>query len=252
MGKLSGKNALVTGGASGLGKAFCLRLAELGANVAVVDTSVPDKIRDEISAKGVKVCKAEGDIADPLFVADAVKAAAQEIGEISVLVCNSDDFGYDLDAQKASTADLSNFDAFFNKNVKGMMIAVQAVVPMMKENHYGKIVTVSSHLGIEALDNGGNAPYGAAMAAIRNYTLAASAELGPYGITVNTIAPGWIELEPDQFKGSQKDDCIAMVSLERLGTPDDCTGVLEFLVTDLSGFVTGNIVEVTGGTTFKQ
>jgi len=252
MSKLSGKTALVTSGAFGLGREFALRLALLGADVAVLDTVVPPEMLETIRALGVKACKVEGDIGNPEFVIDAISNIEQQLGEISVCVCDSDGFGGDFESQTALTSDMIGFDALFDKNVKGMMNVVRAVAPTMKKNRYGKIVTVSSHTGIESLENGANAQYGAAMAAVRSFTASAAAELGPHGITVNCIAPGWIELPTVQLDRDRRDYCIATTSLGRMGTPADCAGVLEFLVTELSGFVTGTTIEVTGGTTKKQ
>ncbi len=268
MGKLSGKVALVTGGARGLGRAYALRLAELGADVGVIDINLhsykdfakeesaltADTVVEEIRAMGVKAAGAEADISNKEQVDAAVKKIADELGDIDICVCNAGGGSGEFWQNTASTLNFDEYHKIMGRNLDGMIYTVNAVAPMMKKNKYGKIVTVSSHNGIEIGHRGGYVHYATAKAAIRFYTLAASVDLGPYGITVNCIAPGYIATGRlmDQFVKAGVEKYTNHTSLKRLGTPEDCANVVEFLTTDLSDFVTGVTIAVTGGTTQKQ
>ena len=268
MGKLSGKVALVTGGARGLGRAYALHLAELGADVGIIDIDLhsyqafegekalltADTTMDEIRAMSRRSAGAEANIADREAVFAAVQKIASELGDISICVCNAGGGSGSFDENTPSQMDFDQWKLVMERNLYGMVYTVNAVAPMMKKNHYGKIITVSSHAGIETTHNGGYSHYGTAKAAIRYFTLMASAELGPYGINVNCIAPGWIATGRlmEQFKKSGEEYYNSCTSLRRLGTPEDCAKVVEFFATDLSDFVTGVTIQVTGGTTNKQ
>lgn len=268
MGKLSGKTALVTGGARGLGREYALRLASLGADVGIIDIDLKSyeafagekalltagTTMDEIKAMGVRSCGEAADVSDRNALVAAVEKISQELGDISICVCNAGGGSGAFDENTPANMDFAQFDLVFDRNFKGMMHTINAVAPVMKKNRYGKIITVSSHAGLETTHSGGYAHYGTAKAAIKFFTLMASAELGPYGITVNCIAPGWIATGRlvEQFKKAGEEYYNKNTSLRRLGTPGDCAGVVEFFATDLSDFVTGITLEITGGTTHKQ
>jgi 3-oxoacyl-[acyl-carrier protein] reductase len=268
MGKLSGKVALVTGGARGLGREYALRLASLGADVGIIDIDLhsynafegekalltADTTMDEIRALGRRSFGVEADISKRDQVYSAVEKIAKELGDISICVCNAGGGSGGFTENTPTTLDFDQWDMVMGRNLNGMVYTINAVAPMMKKNKFGKIVTVSSHAGIETTHNGGYAHYSTAKAAIRFFTLMTSAELGPYGITVNCIAPGWIATGRliEQFKKAGVEYYNNCTSLRRLGTPEDCAKVVEFFTTDLSDFVTGVTVQITGGTTNKQ
>jgi 3-oxoacyl-[acyl-carrier protein] reductase len=139
-------------------------------------------------------------------------------------------------------------------NLYGTIYCCNAVAPIMKEQRSGKIVTVSSVAGISPANDGGYAHYGAAKAAIAHYTRYLAQDLGPFGITANCIAPGTIgtgRIMQTVIPGSARAnrDPAARIALKRIGTVEDCARVVEFLVTDLSDYVTGQLIAIDGGLT---
>ncbi len=266
--KLIGKTALVTGAARGLGRTYALHLARLGADVGVIDVDLESwrayeqeaaamtapTTMDEIRALGRRSAGAPADVGDFRQVEAAVSAIVAELGDIDILVCNA---GGGIGGQKenpASAMDLEQYHAVIDRNLHGTVNTVTAVAPMMKRRRSGRIVTVCSQAGIGITREGTFAHYGTAKAAIRQYTQYLSADLGPFGINVNCLAPGFIMTAriSDLFMSSpEAPTYIAHTSLRRFGTPDDCAKVVEFLVTDLSDFVTGACIDVTGGTVDK-
>lgn len=135
------------------------------------------------------------------------------------------------------------------RNLYGTVNTVTAVAPMMKKKRYGKIVTVASQAGIQATPDGSYAHYGSAKAGIIMYTKYLAQELGSYGITVNCIAPGYIGTGRlmEDFKKIGIENITKNIALKRIGTPEDCSRVIEFLTTDLSDYVTGTVLDVGGG-----
>src|SRR5579871_3617522 len=207
MGKLSGQVAIVTGGGRGLGRAYALRLAGLGANVAICDLDLKsykefeaeakamtgDSTVAEIEALGVKSLGYEVDVADQKAVEAMVADIKKKFGRVDILVCNAGGGrGRPLDT-KASTLDPSLLHLVVGMNLYGTVYFVNAVAPIMKEQRYGKIVTVSSVAGTTPSADGGYAHYGAAKAAIAHYTRYLAHDLGQYNITANCIAPGTID-----------------------------------------------------------
>jgi 3-oxoacyl-[acyl-carrier protein] reductase len=268
MGKLDGKVAVVTGGGRGLGRAYALRLAGLGANVALCDLDLKsyrefeaeakamtaDSTVAEIAALGVKALGYEFDVTDQAKVAAMVKDVHAKWGRIDVLVCNAGGGrGRPVDT-KASTLDPSLLHLVIGMNLYGTIYFVNAVAPIMKEQRSGKIVTVSSVAGISPSADGGYAHYGAAKAAIAHYTKYLAQDLGQYGITANCIAPGIIatgRIMASVIPGSARAnrDPAARVALKRVGTVEDCARVVEFLTTELSDYVTGTVIPIDGGLT---
>lgn len=266
MGKLTGKVALVTGGARGLGRYYALRLASLGADVGIIDINLhsyadfegetslmtADTVMDEIKAMGLKSFGAEADITSKEQTAEAVKKIVDKLGDISIVVCNAGGGSGALNENTGSNLDFNQYKTVMARNLDGTINTVMAVAPIMKKNGYGKIITVASHTGLAIPQSAGYCHYGMAKAAIMYYTLNLATELGPYGITANCVAPGIIVTGrlAKAYDESEK-SVIAATSLRRLGTPEDCAKVVEFLATDLSDFVTGETILVTGGTTGK-
>ncbi len=266
MGKLDGKVAIVTGAARGLGRAYARRLAGLGAKVAVVDVNLrsyeefaaeaKDMTADgtvaEIEAMGGAALGLEVDVRDR----EAVEAMAARIvnawGRIDVLVANAGGGrGRPIDT-KASTLDPALLRLVVEMNLFGTIYSCNAVAPIMKEQHSGKIITVSSVAGTAPSADGGYAHYGAAKAGIAHYTRYLAQDLGPFGITANCIAPGVIatgRIMQTVIPGSSQSnrDRAELVALRRLGTVEDCAKVVEFLATDLSDYVTGAVIPIDGG-----
>jgi 3-oxoacyl-[acyl-carrier protein] reductase len=266
MGKLDGQVAIVTGGGRGLGRAYAHRLASLGAKVALCDLNLKSYAEFEIEAKAmtgdstVAEIEAQGgsalgyelDVNDEKAVNAMVADVAKKWGRIDILVCNAGGGRGKPMETKASTLDPALLHLVVGMNLYGTIYFVNAVAPHMKERKFGKIVTVSSTAGLSPSPDGGYAHYGAAKAAIAHYTRYLAQELGPFGINANCIAPGVIAtgrimttVIPGSANGNR--DQSRRMALRRAGTVDDCAKVVEFLCTDLSDYVTGQVIAIDGG-----
>jgi 3-oxoacyl-[acyl-carrier protein] reductase len=266
MGKLDGKTAIVTGAARGLGRAYAKRLAGLGAKIAVVDLSLKSyeefdaEAKDmtagdtvaEIEAAGGTAIGIELDVCDAAAVAAMVERVVAAWGRVDVLVANAGGGrGRPLDT-KATTLDPALLQLVIGMNLYGTVYCCNAVGPVMKAQHSGKIITVSSVAGLSASPDGGYAHYGAAKAAIAHYTRYLAQDLGPHGVTANCIAPGVIatgRIMATVLPGSStaNQNRAEQIALRRIGTVEDCARVIEFLATDLSDYVTGAVIPIDGG-----
>ena len=247
--KLAGKVALVTGAGRGLGRAYALHIARLGADVVVNDIRMTvhqeydeeltaESVPDEIAALGVRSLGIEADVTQEDQVGGMFEQIEEAFGRLDILVTNA---GGALFGRR-------DFRETMDLNFMGTVLCCQAAGEIMKRQRSGKIVTVGSQAGL--MGNPGQ-PYSAAKAAVTHYTRCLAVELGPFNINVNCIAPGWIlssraiaQGRADEEKRAELEKRIA---LGRLGMPEDCSKVVEFLVTDLSDYVTGQTICVCGG-----
>lgn len=262
--RLDGKTALVTGAARGLGRAYAIRLAELGANVGVIDIDLKsykafegeeklmtaETTMDEVRALGVKSAGAEADITNREQVFAAVKKIEEELGPIDIVVCNAGGGMGAPDGNKAANMNWEQFYAVTERNYYGTVYTCNAVVPGMMERGYGKVINVISVGGLVANSDGSYAHYGSAKAAIRHYTMLLAQQAGRHNVTVNAIAPGFIATGRliENYKKAGEGTFLRNVAMKRFGTVEDCANVIEFLATDLSSYVNGAVIEVTGGT----
>lgn len=258
--KLSGKVALVTGSARGLGRAYALRLASLGADVVINDVNMDaarefaeeltaPTVVEEIQAAGRRSLGIVADVTDQAQVNRMVEQIVREFGRLDILVNNA---GGALvkGPSYASSVPESDFRRMMDINLMGTIFCCQAASVPMKEQRSGKIVNVGSQAGLRSTSGGGTA-YSVAKAAIQHYTRKLASELGPYNVNVNCIAPAWILSSRAIASGRGSPETRARleqeIALQRLGTPEDCAKVVEFLVTDLSDYVTGQVISVCGG-----
>ena len=276
--KLAGKVALITGGARGLGRGYALRLAGLGAAIAIIDRNLKGyevydfekkqmtapTVMDECEALGVRAMGLEVDLTDRAVTEKAVAEVVKKMGRIDITICNvgggTVKFADELKPGEtgpgrkgeAETGDIVTtgtpsdcpqeaLTRVLDINLMTCMYTCMAVAPYMKKQKSGKIVTVASVGGLVAM--GGYHPYGTAKAAIIHYTRALAQELGPYNINVNCIAPGIIRTG----RLGDRSDMADRIALRREGTIEDCAKVVEFLVTDLSDYVTGKTITIDGG-----
>src|ERR1700726_1858487 len=268
MGKLDGKVAIVTGAARGLGRAYARRLAGLGAKLAVADLNLrsyqefeaeakdmtADSTVAEIEAAGGIAFGIGGGVRDYEAVEAMVARVAKAWGRADVLVANAGGGRGRPMNTKASSLDPALLQLVVAMNLFGTVYSCNAVAPVMKQQRFGKIITVSSVAGTAPSADGGYAHYGAAKAAIAHYTRYLAQDLGPFGITANCIAPGVIatgRIMATVILGSIQSnrDRAELVALRRLGTVEDCAKVVEFLATDLSDYVTGAVIPIDGGLT---
>jgi 3-oxoacyl-[acyl-carrier protein] reductase len=262
---LEGRCALVTGAGRGLGRAYALQLAAMGADVAVLDIDsrsyrdfageeaqmTAGSTADEVEALGRRSIEVEADVADAAAVQAAVDRIESEWGRLDVVVCNAGGGIGSPAESKASTMDLEQFDAVLRRNLYGTVHTCTAVAPIMKAQGSGKIITVSSQAGRRASGDGGYAHYGTAKAAIIMYTKYLAQDLGPHGITANCIAPGFIgtgRLMP-LFESVGTERLTRSVAVRRIGTPEDCARVVGFLASPDSDYLTGAIIPIDGGST---
>ncbi|HLZ07632.1 MAG TPA: SDR family NAD(P)-dependent oxidoreductase, partial [Chloroflexota bacterium] len=256
MGKLSGKVALVTGSARGLGRAYALHLAQLGADIVVNDIDMDaakaydekltaPTVMDEVRAIGSRSLGIVADVTDQAQVRSMLAQIISELGQIDILVNNA---GGALvpGPSYASSVPEADFRRMLDINLMGTVFCCQAVAEPMKSQGRGKIVNVGSQAGLRSQGGGGGTSYSVAKAAIHHYTRKLADELGPFGINVNCIAPGYILSSRAIAGGRNRPESRARlegeIALRRLGMPIDCAKVVEFLVTDLSDYVTGQII----------
>jgi NAD(P)-dependent dehydrogenase (short-subunit alcohol dehydrogenase family) len=259
--KLEGKVALVTGAARGLGRAYALRLAGLGADVVINDVDMEaakqygeeltaPTVMDEVTAMGRRSLGIVADVTDRTAVNRMIEQILDEFGHLDILVNNA---GGALvpGPSYASSVPEQDFRRMIDINLMGTIFCCQAAAPPMKAQRSGKIVNVGSQAGLRSQGGGGGTAYSVAKAAIHHYTRKLASELGPYNINVNCIAPGWILSSRAIASGRNRPETRAQleeeIALRRLGTPEDCAKVVEFLATDLSDYVTGQIISVCGG-----
>ncbi len=268
--KLSGKVAIITGGARGLGRGYALHLAGLGADIAIIDRNLKaaevyeferqllsaDTVTEECEALGVRALGLEVDLTDRQATDAAVAQVVDKLGRVDIVVCNAGGgtvtFADELEDGANDAIDINTtgtpantpeemLTRVLNVNLMTCMYTCMAVAPYMKEQQSGKIVTVSSTAGLDA--GSGYHPYGTAKAAIIHYTRSLAQELGPFNITVNAIAPGIIRTG----RLGDRAHLSKYIALRREGTIEDCARVVEFLVTDLSDYVTGRTIPIDGG-----
>jgi len=265
---LIGKVALVTGAGRGLGRAYALHLAKLGADVAVNDINLDSAkdygeeltaptVMDEVKRIGRRSIGIQADVTKKDQVDEMVKQVLDEFGHLDILVNNA---GGNLNRQgpKAgspvtfpSSASMEDHRYILDINLTGTILCCQAASVPMKRQRYGKIVNVASQAGLHAAPEMIKAmSYNVAKAAIIHYTRCLAAELGLYNINVNCIAPGWISTSraiAEGRTGKAAENLEKQIPLGRLGSPEDVAKVVEFLVTDLSDYVTGQCISVCGG-----
>lgn len=262
MGKLDGQVALVTGAARGLGRAYALHLARLGADVVIndIDLDAAKEYNEELTAEtvmaeienlGRRSLGIQADVTQRSAVFAMVDEIMGKFGRIDILVNNAGGALGKPKSTMASEAEEAYYNYIMAINLHSAVFCCQAVSIPMKQARYGRIVNVSSQAGLWSGGSGGGMPYKVAKAGVAQYTRILAAELGPYGIHVNCIAPGWIlssrAVAGGRNSSETRQRLEPQIPLRRLGTPEDCAKVVEFLVTDLSDYVTGQCIPVCGG-----
>ena len=240
-----GKTALVTGGSRGLGRAVCLELAKGGANVVLCyagnEAAAQETVR-EIEALGAKALAIRCDVSDAAQVDALVKAAVETFGRIDILVNNAGITRDNL-LMRMSEAD---FDAVISTNLKGTFLCMKAVSRLMLKQRYGRIVNLSSVVGLRG--NAGQVNYAASKAGIIGMTKSLAKELASRGVTVNAVAPGFIETDMTAaLTDAARAAAQGSIPMNRLGAPEDVAKAAAFLAGDGAAYITGQVLAVDGG-----
>ena len=242
---LDGKIAVVTGGGRGIGQAVSLRLAALGAKVIVNYVQRPEPAMEtvaRIEAAGGKARALQFDVADTAAVDTALQAVAKDEGRIDILVNNA---GITRDGLLMKMKEEA-WDAVIDTNLKGAFNTIKAVSRVMMKQRWGRIVNISSVIGYAG--NAGQVNYASAKAGMIGLTKSVARELASRGITVNAVAPGYIETE---MTGGLAEEVTAKIMAEipqaRLGSPDDVAAAVAYLVSEGASYVTGQTLHVNGG-----
>ncbi|WP_209559902.1 SDR family NAD(P)-dependent oxidoreductase [Frigoribacterium sp. PvP032] len=234
---LTDRVVLVTGGGRGIGRALVERFVHEGARVAAFDVAFPE---DPVEG----VLEIEGDVTDPASVQLGVDRVAEAFGGIDVLVNNA---GINVEG-RVDDLDLADWRRCFDVNVAGVFLMSQAVLPHVKASGQGRILNAASFAAI--VPSVGAAAYGASKAAVVQFTRVLAGELGPWGVTVNAYAPGMVPSAMNGFETmpqATQDRLLDTLTLRRWGTADSIADLLVFLASDAAGYITGTLVDVSGG-----
>lgn len=241
---LSGKTALITGGGRGIGKAIAVKLAECGANIVIFDipqSSDCDVTCEEIS-KITKCIAVKGDVRNLDDAQNAVNCAVETFGSIDILVNNA---GITRDTLIMRMEE-KDWDDVLDINLKGAFNFTKAVSRIMLKSKSGKIINVASVVGV--MGNAGQANYSASKAGLIGFTKSIAKEFASRGINCNAIAPGFIKSDmTDKLPDNVKEDYLKNIPLNRFGTTDDVANVIAFLSSDLSKYITGQVLHIDGG-----
>lgn len=248
MGRLSGKVALVTGAAQGIGATYALALAKEGALVCVSDLQTPEKTKDAIIASGGRALAVAADVTSPELVRAMAQTAVDQFGGADILVNNAALFGK-LSLKPFEQITSEEWNAVMNVNVRGVFESAKAVIPHMRKRGYGKIVNVASGTVFKGTPM--MLHYVTSKGAIVALTRSLAREVGADGVCVNCIAPGLIMSENVRKNPAWSNDVVAgnvlTRAIKREAEPSDLIGTLVFLCASDSDFMTGQTVVVDGG-----
>ena len=242
---LEGKVALVTGGSRGIGRAIALKLAGEGAAVAINyagNAKAAEEVKASIEAAGGKAMVVQADVSSAEAVDAMVEAVVNELGGIDILVNNA---GITRDGLLMRMKE-ADWDAVINTNLKGVFYCTKAVSKLMMKKRSGRIVNMASVVGLTG--NAGQANYAAAKSGVIGFSKSMAKELASRGITVNMVAPGYIETDMTAVLSDKvREAMISTVPLARAGQAEDVAGAVLFLVSDMASYITGQVINVDGG-----
>ncbi len=243
---LTGKSALVTGGARGIGRSCCLMLARAGASIAVnyrVETPSANLLVEEIEATGGEAFALAADVSNRSEAEMLVDETVSRFGGLDILVNNAGIWKSAL-IDEMSDAEWGEMIAI---NLTGTFHCIRAAVPAMKEARGGRIINISSTAGQRGEATCSH--YAATKGGMISLTKSLAVELAPHGILVNCVAPGWTvtDMTRDDLLGARRESILSAIPLGRAATADEVAGAVLFLASELSTFVTGEILNVNGG-----
>ena len=241
---LRDKVALVTGAARGIGRVIALDFADRGADVAVVDISLAEAeaVASEIRNMGRRSVALSGSVDNAAEVEAFVAKTSAELGRIDILVNNA---GITRDTLLLRMKE-EEWDSVLNVNLKGAFLCTKTVAKLMIKQRYGRIVNISSVVGL--MGNAGQVNYSASKAGLLGLTKSVARELASRNVTVNAIAPGFITTSMTEGLSEKvKKELITQIPLGRLGSPEDIANTAAFLVSDAASYITGQTIAVDGG-----
>ena len=241
----TGKTAVVTGGSRGIGRAVCLELAKGGANVVLCYAGNEAAAAETVSAceaLGAKALAVKCDVADGEQVKALMDEAVKAFGHIDILVNNA---GITRDGLLMMMKE-ADFDAVISANLRGTFLCMKAVARTMMKQRYGRIVNLSSVVGLRG--NAGQVNYAASKAGVIGMTKSLAKELASRGVTVNAVAPGFIDTDMTAaMPEAAKTATLASIPMQRLGAPEDIAKAVAFLASDGAAYITGQVIAVDGG-----
>lgn len=242
---LDGKVALVTGASRGIGRAIALKLAAEGAKVAINfagSTAKAEAVKAEIEEHGGEAMLVQASVADSAAVEAMVQKVIDAFGRIDILVNNA---GITRDGILIRMKD-EDFEAVLDTNLKGVFYCTKAVAKLMMKQRYGRIVNMSSVVGL--IGNAGQTNYAAAKAGVMGFSKSAAKELAPRGVTVNMIAPGFIDTDMTaNLPEKVKEATLEGIPMKKMGSPENIADAVAFLVSDNASYITGQVINVDGG-----
>lgn len=243
--ELSGKISLVTGGSRGIGREISLKLSEEGSHIAFFYSNNEEKANDtvkEIEANGVKAIAVKVDVSKEEGVIEAVKKIEEDFGAIDILVNNA---GITRDNLLIRMSE-KDWSDVIDINLKGAFLTTKAVARKMMRKRYGKIINISSIVGVSG--NIGQANYSASKAGLIGFTKSMAQEFASRGIRVNALAPGFIETDmTDVLSEDVKDQMLKSIPLGALGKPEDIANLVVFLASSKADYITGQVINIDGG-----
>ncbi len=245
MGLLEGKTALITGAARGIGKAIALKFAKEGANIAFTDLVINEAAQEtekEIAALGVKAKGYASNAADFTETANVVAEVQKEFGSIDILVNNA---GITKDGLMLRMSE-AQWDAVIAVNLKSAFNFIHACLPIMMRQRCGSIINMASVVGVHG--NAGQANYASSKAGLIALAKSVGQEMGPRGVRANAIAPGFIDTAMTQALPEEvRNEWIKKIPLRRGGTTEDIANCATFLASDMSSYISGQVIQVDGG-----
>lgn len=242
---LTGKVALVTGASRGIGRAIALELASKGAKVAVNYAGSKDKALEvvrEIEEMGSTAIAIQADVTSQEAINEMYKVIEEQLGDVNILVNNA---GITKDSLLMRMKE-EDWDQVLNTNLKGVFLCTKGVIRSMMKERKGKIINISSVVGIGG--NTGQSNYSAAKAGVIGFTKTMALELASRGIQVNAIAPGFIATDmTERIPEGIKEELIKKIPLQKLGRPEDIAGMVGFLASPQGDYITGQVICVDGG-----
>lgn len=241
---LNGRVAVVTGGSRGIGKAIALKLANNGAKVAIFATRESEAVNQtlsELNAIGNEAMFVPCDVSNFEHVKSSIDSVIEQFGKIDILVNNA---GITKDKLLIQMSE-EDFDDVISVNLKGTYNTVKACIRPFIRNKYGKIINISSVVGL--MGNPGQVNYAASKAGIVGLTKSLAKEYAAKGINCNAIAPGFIATDMTEDLLDKQEGLINMIPMKKVGNPEDIANLALFLASDMSAYITGEVIKVDGG-----